>query len=93
MINPQCAGNSTHSIGRERRGGERDRDNNSTSDVPFCDPVPEDFQCGICFTAARDAVVTEECGHLFCRAVSTQVVFCMSYMCLKFYSHQVLGIS
>jgi len=37
------------------------------TDVPFCDPVPSDFQCGICLNAARDAVVTEECGHLFCK--------------------------
>lgn len=36
-------------------------------EVPFVDSVPDDLQCGICFSAAVDPVVTEECGHLFCR--------------------------
>ena len=39
------------------------------SDLPvtFVHPVSEDYQCHICLNAARDAVVTEHCGHLFCR--------------------------
>eukprot|EP00996_Jenningsia_fusiforme_P007232 NODE_971_length_1785_cov_27.438940_g857_i0.p1 GENE.NODE_971_length_1785_cov_27.438940_g857_i0~~NODE_971_length_1785_cov_27.438940_g857_i0.p1 ORF type:complete len:302 (+),score=40.51 NODE_971_length_1785_cov_27.438940_g857_i0:209-1114(+) len=37
------------------------------TDVPFTEALPEDLQCGICLAAAREAVVTEECGHLFCR--------------------------
>eukprot|EP00756_Hemistasia_phaeocysticola_P056914 Hpha_TRINITY_DN33558_c0_g1::TRINITY_DN33558_c0_g1_i1::g.171139::m.171139 len=36
-------------------------------EIPFNEPVPEDLQCGICLGPAMDAVVTEECGHLFCR--------------------------
>ncbi len=36
-------------------------------EVPFAEPVPEDLQCGICLQAATDPVVTEDCGHLFCR--------------------------
>eukprot|EP01002_Notosolenus_urceolatus_P006010 NODE_2606_length_1079_cov_16.324272_g2169_i0.p1 GENE.NODE_2606_length_1079_cov_16.324272_g2169_i0~~NODE_2606_length_1079_cov_16.324272_g2169_i0.p1 ORF type:complete len:296 (+),score=50.12 NODE_2606_length_1079_cov_16.324272_g2169_i0:104-991(+) len=37
-------------------------------DVPFVDSVSEDLQCGICLHAAKDACVTEECGHLFCKS-------------------------
>eukprot|EP01012_Entosiphon_sulcatum_P064613 TRINITY_DN9343_c0_g1_i1.p1 TRINITY_DN9343_c0_g1~~TRINITY_DN9343_c0_g1_i1.p1 ORF type:complete len:305 (+),score=33.49 TRINITY_DN9343_c0_g1_i1:39-953(+) len=53
-------------------GGREKRDSRSegigpTFDIPFCTTIPEDLQCGICLHAARDAVVTEECGHLFCR--------------------------
>jgi len=33
----------------------------------FVQPVPEDYMCHICLTAAVDAQVTEQCGHLFCR--------------------------
>lgn len=36
-------------------------------EVPFTESVPDDLQCGICFSAAMDPVVTEDCGHLFCR--------------------------
>lgn len=36
-------------------------------EVPFLETVPEDLQCQICLGAAIDPVVTEECGHLFCR--------------------------
>jgi len=39
----------------------------SSADIPFVDAVPDDLQCGICFSAAIDPVVTEDCGHLFCR--------------------------
>jgi hypothetical protein len=38
-----------------------------TGEIPFVDSVPDDLQCGICFCAAVEPVVTEECGHLFCR--------------------------
>jgi hypothetical protein len=38
-----------------------------TVEVPFVDAVPDDLQCGICFGAALDPAVTEDCGHLFCR--------------------------
>uniref|UniRef100_A0A7S1NRG8 RING-type E3 ubiquitin transferase n=1 Tax=Eutreptiella gymnastica TaxID=73025 RepID=A0A7S1NRG8_9EUGL len=57
-----------NSDGGRERGRERERDPIVQLDIPFCETVPEDFQCGICLTAAREAVVTEECGHLFCRA-------------------------
>lgn len=36
-------------------------------EIPFVDAVPDDLQCGICFQATSDPVVTEDCGHLFCR--------------------------
>ena len=39
----------------------------SLSDVPFLS-VPDDLLCAICLCAASEPVVTEECGHLFCRA-------------------------
>lgn len=39
----------------------------SLAEIPFIEAVPDDLQCGICFCAATDPVVTEECGHLFCR--------------------------
>eukprot|EP01004_Peranema_trichophorum_P005918 NODE_4759_length_1118_cov_43.773869_g4223_i0.p1 GENE.NODE_4759_length_1118_cov_43.773869_g4223_i0~~NODE_4759_length_1118_cov_43.773869_g4223_i0.p1 ORF type:complete len:310 (+),score=50.96 NODE_4759_length_1118_cov_43.773869_g4223_i0:70-999(+) len=39
--------------------------------LQFVDSVPEDFQCCICLNAATDAVVTEDCGHLFCRECTT----------------------
>lgn len=39
----------------------------SRDEVIFCDPVSEDLQCQICLGPAIEAVVTEECGHLFCR--------------------------
>ncbi len=41
----------------------------------FVEPVPEDYQCHICLMAARDAVVTEQCGHLFCQEVSLPTIF------------------
>jgi hypothetical protein len=43
-------------------------------DVQFVNSVPEDLVCGICLAAAQDAVVTEECGHLFCRDCITQAM-------------------
>eukprot|EP01006_Ploeotia_vitrea_P047453 TRINITY_DN67129_c7_g3_i1.p1 TRINITY_DN67129_c7_g3~~TRINITY_DN67129_c7_g3_i1.p1 ORF type:complete len:286 (+),score=3.14 TRINITY_DN67129_c7_g3_i1:69-926(+) len=43
-------------------------------DVPFVDTVPVDYQCGICFNAAKDAAVTEECGHLFCKQCILQAL-------------------
>lgn len=52
--------------GRERRS-DRDPQSIQHLDVPFCDTVPVDLQCAICMQAANEAVVTEECGHLFCR--------------------------
>ena len=36
-------------------------------EVPFVDQCPEDLQCQICLGPAVEPVVTEECGHLFCR--------------------------
>ena len=41
------------------------------ADIPFVESVSEDLQCGICYSAAMDPVVTEECGHLFCRECLT----------------------
>eukprot|EP00993_Chasmostoma_nieuportense_P002581 NODE_3364_length_981_cov_52.450820_g3218_i0.p1 GENE.NODE_3364_length_981_cov_52.450820_g3218_i0~~NODE_3364_length_981_cov_52.450820_g3218_i0.p1 ORF type:complete len:308 (-),score=86.44 NODE_3364_length_981_cov_52.450820_g3218_i0:35-958(-) len=52
--------------GRER-GRDGEHEGVDHMDVPFVDTIPEDLQCGICLTAAKDAVVTEECGHLFCK--------------------------
>eukprot|EP00997_Jenningsia_sp_PLL12_P004690 NODE_1955_length_1026_cov_100.370522_g1587_i0.p1 GENE.NODE_1955_length_1026_cov_100.370522_g1587_i0~~NODE_1955_length_1026_cov_100.370522_g1587_i0.p1 ORF type:complete len:317 (-),score=110.59 NODE_1955_length_1026_cov_100.370522_g1587_i0:76-984(-) len=40
-------------------------------EVPLADPLPEDLQCSICLHVATDAVVTEECGHLFCKLCIT----------------------
>ncbi|KAJ9453760.1 hypothetical protein DIPPA_31493 [Diplonema papillatum] len=34
--------------------------------VVFVDP-PQDLLCGICHEIARDAHVTDDCGHLFCK--------------------------
>eukprot|EP01060_Flectonema_neradi_P005442 TRINITY_DN1362_c1_g1_i1.p1 TRINITY_DN1362_c1_g1~~TRINITY_DN1362_c1_g1_i1.p1 ORF type:complete len:303 (+),score=32.37 TRINITY_DN1362_c1_g1_i1:34-942(+) len=39
-----------------------------TEEPPFIDPIPEDLNCGICMSASMDPYVTEECGHLFCKA-------------------------
>ena len=40
-------------------------------EVPFIDTIPEDLQCQICLGASIEPVVTEECGHLFCRECIT----------------------
>lgn len=37
------------------------------SEPQFVDSCPEDLQCQICLGVAVDPLVTEECGHLFCR--------------------------
>eukprot|EP00668_Euglena_longa_P029251 GGOE01036596.1.p1 GENE.GGOE01036596.1~~GGOE01036596.1.p1 ORF type:complete len:356 (+),score=84.51 GGOE01036596.1:141-1070(+) len=42
--------------------------------VTFVDPVPEDYLCHICLNAARDAMVTEQCGHLFCKECITRAI-------------------
>lgn len=34
----------------------------------FVEPCPDDLQCQICFSVARDPMVTEDCGHLFCKS-------------------------
>lgn len=39
-----------------------------TLEVLFADTCPEDLQCQICMSVARDPVVTEDCGHLYCRS-------------------------
>ena len=50
------------------------RSQSPPGEVPFCETVPEDLACGICFQAAADPVVTEECGHLFCRECITMAL-------------------
>ncbi|KAJ9462979.1 hypothetical protein DIPPA_22526 [Diplonema papillatum] len=52
---------------RRLSGSTTKEDLDMGSDIPFCDPVPEDLQCGICMGPCNDPCVTEECGHLFCR--------------------------
>mmetsp|Transcript_54639 Transcript_54639/g.97134 ORF Transcript_54639/g.97134 Transcript_54639/m.97134 type:complete len:515 (-) Transcript_54639:256-1800(-) len=41
-------------------------------DIPFTQAVREELYCPICMLVVRDAVVTEECGHLFCDRCLTQ---------------------
>eukprot|EP01062_Namystynia_karyoxenos_P061105 TRINITY_DN530_c0_g1_i2.p2 TRINITY_DN530_c0_g1~~TRINITY_DN530_c0_g1_i2.p2 ORF type:complete len:337 (+),score=137.06 TRINITY_DN530_c0_g1_i2:83-1012(+) len=60
-----AAGQSRRTMGTA--GRDADELSSGPRDVPFCDPVPEDLQCGICLGPAMESVVTEECGHLFCK--------------------------
>ena len=36
-------------------------------DEEFVSAVDEDWQCPICHLPLKDTVLTEECGHRFCR--------------------------
>eukprot|EP01006_Ploeotia_vitrea_P022962 TRINITY_DN55409_c0_g1_i1.p1 TRINITY_DN55409_c0_g1~~TRINITY_DN55409_c0_g1_i1.p1 ORF type:complete len:313 (-),score=16.51 TRINITY_DN55409_c0_g1_i1:538-1437(-) len=41
--------------------------------LEFVDP-PEEYQCSICVGPAKEACVTEECGHLFCKKCIMQAL-------------------
>lgn len=52
---------------KRRPSDERSPSPSQALEVQFVEPCPDDLQCQICFSVAREAVVTDECGHLFCQ--------------------------
>eukprot|EP00759_Apiculatamorpha_spiralis_P026216 PhF_6_TR29305/c0_g1_i1/m.42970 len=39
--------------------------------VLYVEDIPDELMCGICHQAAVEAVITEECGHLYCNTCIT----------------------
>ena len=54
-------------------------------DDEFVSAVDEDFQCPICHLPLKDTVLTEQCGHRFCRQCLEGHFTRLAYIPLGFY--------